>query len=134
MQSSTSLRLPSNPKYVSAVEPYVERLVKSCVSCPDKYGDILISITEAVTNAIVHGNTNDESKIVRVSFKKDADKVAFSVTDEGRGFDPASVPDPTCPENLLKVGGRGVFLMKELSDNINFRNGGSTVELQFKVR
>lgn len=133
MQSSTSLRLPSNPKFVSSVEPYVEKLVKNSSISPDKYGDILISLTEAVTNAIIHGNSNDESKIVRVNFKREDNAVAFSVTDEGSGFDPASIPDPTNPDNLLKIGGRGVFLMTELSDFIHFRNGGTTVEMKFNL-
>jgi len=127
------LRIPSNPKSIARVESFVERLVDRYHISPDIYGNILISLTEAVNNAIHHGNNNDESKSVTVQLNKKTNVLAFSVTDEGGGFDYDSLPDPTAPENLLKIGGRGVFLMKQLSDDINFINNGSTVELCFQI-
>jgi serine/threonine-protein kinase RsbW len=100
---------------------------------PDKQCSILISLTEAVTNAIVHGNCRQESKTVEVKTRKDRDRIALRVTDQGTGFDYDNLPDPTAPENLCKCGGRGVFLMRQLSDNIRFFNNGSTVEMIFKI-
>ena len=100
---------------------------------PEIYGNILISLTEAVTNAIVHGNDKDMSKKVKVKMEKEAKKLTFKVTDEGTGFDFSMLPDPTAPENLLKIGGRGVFMMKQLSDMVVFSDNGSTVEMIFKV-
>ena len=127
------LTLASSPDNVANVEPYVEKLVAQYHISPDVYGNILISLTEAVTNAITHGNNNDISKLVMVSLKKQKDKLVFFITDEGGGFDFANLPDPTAPENLLKIGGRGVFLMRQLSDQIRFSNNGSTVEIYFNL-
>lgn len=127
------LQLTSNPKNVARVEPFVEQMFKQYDISPEIYGNILISLTEAVTNAITHGNHNDESKNVFVRTRFLANKVCFLVTDEGPGFDHDNLPDPTAPENLLKIGGRGVFLMKQLSDNIIYSDDGRTVEIHFKV-
>ncbi len=127
------LKLNSNPGNVSAVEPFVEKLVGRYNLDPDKQCSILISLTEAVTNAIIHGNCEEENKTVQVQSRKEKDCLAVRVSDEGCGFDYDSLPDPTAPENLRRCGGRGVFLMKQLSDNIRFYNNGSTVEMRFKI-
>ncbi|MCO6476336.1 MAG: ATP-binding protein [Phaeodactylibacter sp.] len=127
------LKLSSNPRNIALVESFVEQVVERYKLSPDVYGNILISLTEAVNNAIIHGNCEDESKTVRIQFRKRKGHLAVRVTDEGCGFDYQSVPDPTAPENLLQVGGRGVFLMQQLSDSVEFHNNGSTVEMQFKI-
>lgn len=127
------LTLSSNPKNVCRVEPFVENLIKRYEIDPELYGNILISLTEAVTNAIKHGNAEDESKTVRIRFEKQENDLAIQVTDEGSGFDYQNLPDPTTPENLLKIGGRGVFLMKQLSDEVKFMDNGSTVEIHFSI-
>jgi serine/threonine-protein kinase RsbW len=93
----------------------------------------LISLTEAVNNAIIHGNRKDESKTVKIQLSQAKGHIAIRVSDEGRGFDYQSIPDPTAPENLTKVGGRGVFLMQQLSDRIHFHDNGRTVEMQFRL-
>jgi len=127
------LKLASDPKNVSRVESFVEHLVDKYAISPDVYGNILISLTEAVTNAIIHGNDNDKNKTVQVRLKKQKNKLAFLVSDEGGGFDFDNLPDPTAPENLLKIGGRGVFLMRQLSDDVVFYDNGSTVEICFSI-
>ena len=127
------LTLASNPKNVARVEPFVEGVFEKYALNPDMYGNILITLTEAVTNAIIHGNLRDETKYVKVQLKKLANKLAFQISDEGIGFDFDNLPDPTSPENLLKLGGRGVFLMKQLSDDVVFSNNGRTVEIQFRL-
>ena len=128
------LKLSSNPKNVECIEPFVEKLMEHYKISPDMHGNILISLTEAVTNAIKHGNGSDEKKTVQVSLQKlGKNKIAFQISDEGSGFDYESVPDPTLPENLLKIGGRGVFLMHQLCDNVLFHDNGSTVEIQFNL-
>ncbi len=127
------IKLSSNPRNIALVETFVEQVVERYKLSPDVYGNILISLTEAVNNAIIHGNCKDESKTVRIQFRKRKDCLAVRVTDEGCGFDPQNVPDPTASENLLKIGGRGVFLMQQLSDSVEFHNNGSTVEMQFKI-
>ncbi|MFT4663701.1 MAG: serine/threonine-protein kinase RsbW [Polaribacter sp.] len=127
------LSLASDPKNVSRVEPFVELVFKEYQLSPDIYGNILISLTEAVTNAIMHGNKSDISKLVRVQTRKFQSQMAFLISDEGIGFDYETLPDPTAPENLLKIGGRGVFLMQELSDDVVFHDDGRTIEIKFNI-
>ncbi len=129
----TILKLPSNPRNITVIESFVNRLVEKYQISPDLHCNILVSLTEAVNNAIIHGNCSDESKNVSIRLKRTHNTLAISVTDEGCGFDPRKVPDPTAPENLTKCGGRGVFLIQELSDAVSFRNNGATVEMKFKI-
>lgn len=127
------LTLLSHPKNIARVEPYVETIFRQYQLSADMYGNILISLTEAVTNAILHGNGEDESKKVSVSIKKYKNKLGFIISDEGTGFNFGQLPDPTTPENICQIGGRGVFLMKQLSDQVLYHNNGSTVEIQFNI-
>ena len=128
-----TLRLSSDSKSISKVETFVTRIVQRYRLNDDQHGNILISLTEAVNNAIIHGNCEDRSKKVSINLKETKGKIAIQVSDEGCGFDYRKVPDPTKEENRCKCGGRGVFLMQHLSDTIAFRNGGRTVEMQFKI-
>ena len=127
------LKLASNTGSVSQVEPFVRKLVSRYNLSPDRQCDILVSLTEAVTNAIVHGNCKEEDKLVKVRMRRKNGTLALRVSDEGRGFDYNNLPDPTSPENICKCGGRGVYLMRQLADNIRFYNNGSTVEMRFKL-
>lgn len=127
------LKLASNPGNIAEVENFVQKLVSRYKISPDKQCNILISLTEAVTNAIIHGNHKDENKEVQVRLNKMKNYLSFRVSDQGTGFDYKSLPDPTAPENLTKCGGRGVFLMQQLSDDIRFFDNGRTVEMQFKL-
>lgn len=127
------LTLISHPKNIARVEPYVETVFRQYNLSADMYGNILISLTEAVTNAIMHGNGKDESKKVSVSIKKYKNKLGFIISDEGTGFNFGQLPDPTSPENVLQLGGRGVFLMRQLSDQVLYHDNGSTVEIQFNI-
>jgi serine/threonine-protein kinase RsbW len=97
------------------------------------YGNILIALTEAVNNAIHHGNTLDPSKQVLLGYVMDGNKVTFIVSDEGPGFDHEHLPDPTDPQNIEKPHGRGVFLMRALSDSVEFSDNGATVAISFSL-
>jgi serine/threonine-protein kinase RsbW len=129
----TNLTLPSDPTNVAKVELFVHEVALRYQLSPDVHGNILVSLTEAVTNAILHGNHADCNKNVSISLRRQKDALSIRVSDEGPGFDPNYVPDPTCPELLEKCGGRGIFLMRHLSDECNFMRGGSTVEMRFKL-
>ena len=131
---SVMLRLPSNPRNVCQVESFVQRIMEKYRISPDVYGNILISLTEAVNNAIIHGNRKDESKTVQIHLSQNNGHIAIRVSDEGRGFDYKSIPDPTAPENISKCGGRGVFLMQQLCDRVHFHDNGRTVEMQFRLQ
>ena len=128
------LELQSNPNCITYIEPYVNRVVEDFGINEEIYGNILISLTEAVNNAIIHGNKEDDSKTVRIKLLEKRNQIAFQISDDGPGFNVDELPDPTAPENIMKLGGRGVFLMQQLSDDIKFMNNGSTVEIDFNLR
>ena len=97
------------------------------------YGKVLIATIEAANNAMVHGNKLDAEKTVKVEIKKGKNEVEIYVEDQGEGFDYMRIPDPTAPENIENIHGRGVFLMKQLSDEVNFYNQGTKVQILFKL-
>ena len=117
---------------VDELDSFVQQLITQHNLDEDTRGNILISLTEAVTNAIRHGNGLDIAKHVRVDVWSLRDKLRISVTDEGPGFEPKSLPDPTSPSFLEQEGGRGVFLMRALSDEIKFSKRGRRVEMCYE--
>ena len=128
------LVLDSNPEVIHMVESAVDEIKNDLDFKDDVYGNVMVAVTEAVNNSVVHGNKNDESKKVFIDFEMSGSyRLLVRVRDEGPGFDPSTLSDPTAPENLENIGGRGVFLMKQLSDKVNFINNGSTVEICFQI-
>jgi serine/threonine-protein kinase RsbW len=127
------LTLPSDPNHVAEVEPFVDQVAQRYCLDPDTQGNMLISLTEAVTNAMLHGNRGDRTKTVSISLQRHHNALSVRVSDQGSGFDIEQVPDPTSPECLDKCGGRGLFLMRQLSDECTFIRNGSTVEMRFKI-
>ncbi|SDK79831.1 serine/threonine-protein kinase RsbW [Catalinimonas alkaloidigena] len=127
------LTIPSIIENIRLVESFIENTQRELGISDDIYGNIMIAVTESVNNAIKHGNHNDITKNVNLTLYKDDHQLRFVVQDQGEGFDFDNLPDPTAPENILKPGGRGIFLMKNLSDEVNFNNNGSEVELLFYV-
>ena len=109
------LEIESNPNNLIIVEEFVNYFSKELNLDEEKLPGLLLAVTEAVTNAIIHANKCDETKKVTMNVLKDDHKLIITVKDEGKGFDPAKVPDPTAPENLLKDSGRGLYLMKTSS-------------------
>jgi serine/threonine-protein kinase RsbW len=93
----------------------------------------MIAVTESVNNAIRHGNALQNSKNVTISLNLEQDIITFTIQDQGPGFDFQNLPDPTAPENIDKPGGRGIFLMKHLADEVKFKDKGRLVELRFYV-
>ncbi|MGB0918621.1 MAG: ATP-binding protein [Flavobacteriales bacterium] len=128
-----SLNFYSKADNIVIAEKLVDDVCKKFSVDEDFYGNILIAVTEAVNNAINHGNRQNPEKKVQVDFIERADRLSFSVQDEGEGFDHNALPDPTDPENLEKISGRGVFLMKHLADEVEFSENGTRVEMIFKV-
>ena len=127
------VKIPSIKENVSVVESFIENVGEKIKIEESIYGNVLVSVTEAVNNAIVHGNKEDKTKKVRLGLKKNKKSVRFVVEDEGVGFDYNNLPDPTSPKNLDKVKGRGIFLIKSLSDKTTFKNGGRMIEMLFKL-
>lgn len=126
-----NIEIASKLDRIPEVESLIDKVSEELGLNEDHYGNILIAVTEAVNNAIIHGNKYSDSKKVRVEVKKADEGVIFTVTDEGSGFDYINLPDPTAPENLEKPDGRGIFLMKNLSDGVIFDSNGSKVSITF---
>jgi serine/threonine-protein kinase RsbW len=118
---------------IHIVENLIDEICETLDVNEEYYGNILISMTEAVNNAMVHGNKLDSQKKVLVTVKTDDTSIHFTISDEGPWFDYDNLPDPTAPENIEKPNGRGVFLMKNLADGCNFEENGRVVELEFKA-
>jgi serine/threonine-protein kinase RsbW len=113
------------------IESFIDNAKERFHLDDDIYGNIMIAVTEAVNNAIKHGNSNDRSKNVSLSLSLEDTMIKFTIKDEGTGFNYGNLPDPTSPENIEKPGGRGIFLMRHLSDEVEFREDGRVVELSF---
>ncbi len=130
-----TLTITSDPHNIALVEAYIEDIRAKFNIADEAYGNILISLTEAANNAIIHGNDSDPSKMVTITSQLDpkGKSVTFTITDQGSGFDHNNLPDPTAPENIEQPCGRGVFLMMQLADMVVFSNQGSTVEMQFRI-
>ncbi len=128
------LIIKSVPKNIAQIERYLGDIFNEHNLNTDLYPDMLVSLTEAVNNAIVHGNELDRKKDVSIKSVVQEDVIRFKISDEGEGFDPRQLPDPCQEENVAMLGGRGVMLMRALSSEVFFSNGGATVELVFKRR
>ena len=129
--NTISIQIPSIIDNIRMIESFIDNAKERFHLDEDLYGNIMIAVTEAVNNAIKHGNQGDSSKNVFLSLSLDDNLLKFIVKDEGHGFDYNHLPDPTAPENLEKPGGRGIFLMKHLCDEVQFHEKGKVVELCF---
>lgn len=129
--NTISIQVPSIIENIRMIESFIDNAKERFQLDDDIYGNIMIAVTEAVNNAIKHGNSGDRSKNVSLSLFLNESMIKFIVKDEGRGFNYENLPDPTAPENLEKIGGRGIFLMKHLSDEVQFKEQGRVVELSF---
>lgn len=127
------LKIPSKLENLSYIEKLVDEVSDHIDLDKQMYGNILISTIEAVNNSIIHGNKLDSSKHVAINLFVDGRELHVQIEDEGTGFDYYNIPDPTQPENRENIHGRGIFLMKNLADNVLFTNNGSCVELIFKL-
>lgn len=129
--NSLSLKIPSLVENIRIVESFIDNARERFHLNDDIYGNIMVAVTESVNNAIVHGNCQDKSKNVHLKLEISDSSLKFVIKDEGEGFDPDTLPDPTAPENLLKPGGRGVFLIQHLADQVDFEDNGTQIELLF---
>jgi serine/threonine-protein kinase RsbW len=128
-----AISLTSNPNSIRDLEVYLHEILDEYSICEAKFPEILISLTEAVNNAIIHGNKLDSKKSVKVECVSQTGGIYFKVKDEGLGFDPTSVPDPTSSELIECCGGRGVMIIQTLADKADYTNNGNTLELYFNL-
>jgi serine/threonine-protein kinase RsbW len=130
-ENNYHLEIESDPQNLITVEEFVNYFAVDLGINEEKIPGLLLAVSEAATNAFVHGNKSDGSKIVTLDVTKENHRLTIRVKDQGKGFDPAKIPDPTEPENLLKDSGRGIYLMRIYMDDIkyNFTPTGTEIIL-----
>lgn len=127
------IQFSSKIENISIVERLIDDITQQNQIKSEIYGNMLVSIVEAVNNAIIHGNKLDESKSVCVEYEINDHLFTFSVKDEGEGFDYKNLPDPTAPENIEKPHGRGLFLISHLVDELHFEDNGSKLCVKINI-
>jgi serine/threonine-protein kinase RsbW len=128
-----TLQLPSKQESITLLENLIEEIADKHHISEDTFANMMTCLSEAVINAMVHGNKLDPNKKVIVNAELEGRRIIWTVTDEGEGFDYNNLPDPTSPENLENLTGRGVFIIKHLADQFIFNTKGNEVELHFKL-
>ena len=134
METELVLELPND---LRQIEHAVEYVMQRCAAC-QPHGRKLrlnfrVSLTEALSNAMLYGNSKDPDKHVRLEVTLNEGELVARITDEGSGFDPGQVPDPRSADNLEKGGGRGLFLMRELMDEVHYNERGNQVTLVLRL-
>ena len=127
------LRFSADLSNLDKVEKFVHSILDFEEVDERLYGNIIIAVTEGVTNAVAHGNQNDSEKDVHVQYNSTDITIEFRIKDQGEGFNFKEIPDPTLPENVEKLDGRGVFLITSLADQTEFHDNGSLIEMQFNL-
>ncbi len=130
---TTELTLPSRIEAVNEAAAAVAEVLKRAGLSEDVAFAVDMAIREAVTNAVLHGNKQNQAKEVRVHLSTSSDAIELTVHDEGSGFNPEAVPDPTAAENILKTSGRGIFFMRNFMDEVEWLirpEGGTTVRMR----
>lgn len=127
------IQFASKIENINIIERLVDEITQQFNINSEIYGNMLVSMVEAVNNAIIHGNKLDETKKVFVEYEINNGELSFSVKDEGNGFNYQNIPDPTLPENLEKPHGRGIFLISHLVDELHFEDNGSKICIKIKL-
>lgn len=133
MKEIKKVIVSSDPVNLNVVEALMNEIREEYNICPKLYPNILITLTEAVNNAIHHGNQGDFNKKIAIFCQIKPKKLTFRISDEGSGFNHKQIPDPTSPERIDLEDGRGVYIMRQLSDKLKFKDKGRTVEIQFSL-
>jgi len=127
------LQIPSDIGNLRLVEKAIDEMSMELNLSDEIYGNVMVATMEATNNAIIHGNNSDPNKNVKIQIQLEEKELKVYVEDQGIGFDYKNVPDPTAPENLEKINGRGIFLMEHLSDEIVYLEDGRIVVLKFRL-
>jgi serine/threonine-protein kinase RsbW len=130
MESRHVLELPND---LGAIERSVEYLLERCRDAgfdEDRLRlNLRVGVAEALANAMMYGNARDPGKRVKLEAWCSRDSIRIRVTDEGPGFDPGTLPDPTLPQNRTRARGRGVFLIRQLMDHVEYNEQGNSIEM-----
>jgi serine/threonine-protein kinase RsbW len=132
-QEQKSLRLKSLPQSINQVEKLIEEVCDDFDLNHNYFGCISVALTEAFNNALIHGNKNKPEKFIDINFEQGPNGLMFTVKDEGEGFDYKKIPDVKDDGKEKVFPGRGLFLIKTLSDDVNFNAKGNEIEIGFKI-
>lgn len=130
---SNTIYISSKIENISIIESLIDQISEEYSLGVDVYGNILVALIEAVTNAIMHGNKLDPEKHVKITYSLSDEFIEFVIVDEGAGFDFDNIPDPTKPINVEKPDGRGVFLMAHLTDELIYNKDKCEIIMRFKI-
>ena len=119
-EQTYKIEISSDPANLITIEEFINYIAVETNLPEARLPGILLAVTEATTNAIIHANKKDVNKKVVIEVVDNQSEVMIMVTDEGSGFDPDKIPDPTQPENLLKDSGRGLYLMRVYADELKY--------------
>ncbi len=134
-EEKTELTLPSRIESIAEATAAVVETARRVGFGEESLFGIDMAVREAVTNAVLHGNEQDENKPVEIGLNISGGELVVTVRDRGEGFDPSSVPDPTDEQNLLKASGRGILFMRSFMDEVSWQRhpeGGTTVRMTKK--
>lgn len=127
------LSLQSKPENILLIESFVDKLCTQHAMTEEQHFNLLLVLTEAVNNAIIHGNQSDPNKMVHVLVMEQQNSFVLYVEDEGKGFNPQCVPDPTSPQYKELPNGRGLYLIQQLAEEVHYHNNGQQVEIHFEL-
>ncbi len=128
-QTTRSFDMPSSVDEIRHVQDVIRRDMKKYQYDDDVCFAVKLALEESLVNAVKHGNQFDPCRMVHVQYKIDDEKVAITIRDEGRGFDPVCVPDPTSAENLTRPCGRGIMLMRAYMDDVVYSVKGNEITM-----
>ena len=128
-----NLKLESSYEALELIEGLLNELQVVLNFDDDFYARLMLSVSEAATNAIVHGNKLNPSKKVTIDAEANTQTLTFTIKDEGDGFNPDNIPNPLEEEHLLIPSGRGVFLIKEYADELEYQDEGRTIVIKFNL-
>lgn len=129
---AVSVRCSSRREWIDSMQAVSERIFAIAGLDPDASYWPVLAVREAVMNAVMHGNKERPDSEVTVDFRLGPERIEVSVQDQGEGFDPETLGDPLAAENLLSEGGRGVYLIRQLMDEVSFsfpEGGGTRIEM-----
>jgi serine/threonine-protein kinase RsbW len=130
MKQYKELKISSLQRNVSQAEKFIEEVCDENYISPNYFGNIMLAIEEAVKNAIIHGNKQDNNKLVTLRFQRKREGLTFTITDEGEGFNPFEIPNPLDSDDAK---GNGIFLIRSLADKVRYNTVGNQVELTFTI-
>lgn len=125
--------MASDHDLLPEVEEFAFEVAKKVNLDKEKHNDLALALSEAASNSIKHGNKNDKTKTIRLTIIADEEKLTAKAKDQGEGFDPDKVPDPTAPENILKDSGRGIFIVSSIAQNVRYEFDDDGTEMIFEV-